>query len=114
MLCRDHGGDAEERESSGGGADAWRGAFLRAPYLRDTFVAIGILSETFETAITWERFPAFHAAVLEAARSAAGERALVSCRFTHVYPEGPAPYYTVLAPARRGEEVDQWWEIKRA
>ena len=41
---------------------SWREAFLRAPYLRDVFVAMGVISETFETAITWERFPAFHAA----------------------------------------------------
>ena len=37
---------------------SWREAFLRAPYLRDTFVAMGVLSETFETAITWDRFEA--------------------------------------------------------
>jgi alkyldihydroxyacetonephosphate synthase len=37
---------------------------------------------------------------------------MVSCRFTHVYPDGPAPYFTVLAPARRGSEVEQWDEIK--
>ena len=36
------------------------------------------------------------------------------CRFTHVYPDGPAPYYTVLAPARRGAELEQWDEIKAA
>ncbi len=36
------------------------------------------------------------------------------CRFTHVYPDGPAPYFTVLAPARRGEEVEQWATVKRA
>ena len=34
----------------------WRDAFLQAPYLRDTLVAAGILAETFETAITWDRF----------------------------------------------------------
>ena len=34
-------------------------------------------------------------------------------RFTHVYADGPAPYYTVIAPGRRGEEVRQWDEIKR-
>ena len=39
---------------------------------------------------------------------------MVMCRFTHVYPDGPAPYYTVLAPARRGDEVAQWDEIKAA
>jgi alkyldihydroxyacetonephosphate synthase len=111
-LCREHGGEVEERGDGGGGAEAWRGAFLRAPYLRDTFVAMGVLSETFETSITWERFGAFHEQVVGAVRTVAGERALVSCRFTHVYPDGPAPYFTVLAPARRGEEVEQWAEIK--
>jgi alkyldihydroxyacetonephosphate synthase len=38
----------------------------------------------------------------------------VSCRFTHVYPDGPAPYFTVLAPAIRGGEVAQWDEVKAA
>ena len=38
----------------------------------------------------------------------------LTCRFTHVYPDGPAPYYTVLGPARRGGEVEQWDEIKAA
>ena len=38
----------------------------------------------------------------------------MTCRFTHVYPDGPAPYYTVLAPGRRGEELEQWAHIKAA
>jgi alkyldihydroxyacetonephosphate synthase len=49
----------------------------------------------------------------EAVRAACGS-GRVFCRFTHVYPDGPAPYFTVLAPARRGEEVEQWWAVKRA
>jgi len=102
--------------------ETWRSAFLLAPYLRDTFVACGVLSETFETAITWDRFEEFHANVMEAVKAkvaevcnapAAGDGApRVSCRFTHVYPDGPAPYFTVLAPAVRGGEVEQWDEIK--
>ena len=103
---------------------AWRSAFLLAPYLRDTFVACGVLSETFETAITWDRFEDFHATTMEAVRRkvaavceapAEGPGApRVSCRFTHVYPDGPAPYFTVMAPAVRGGEVEQWDEIKAA
>jgi alkyldihydroxyacetonephosphate synthase len=104
--------------------DAWRSAFLFAPYLRDTFVACGVLSDTFETAITWDRFEEFHASAMDAARAKVGEvcdapangvgAPRVSCRFTHVYPDGPAPYFTVMAPAVRGGEVEQWDEIKAA
>ena len=143
-VCRNHGGDPGEMKRSGAqqpgpearrgspappeqGDDpvnAWRHAFLFAPYLRDSLVACGVLSDTFETAITWDRFPDFHAEVMKTARRAvAGVTGApadgpgsprISCRFTHVYPDGPAPYYTVLAPARRGDEVAQWDEIKAA
>jgi alkyldihydroxyacetonephosphate synthase len=118
QCCGDHGGAWERRGEKGSDAvGSWREAFLRAPYLRDTFVAMGVFSETFETAITWERFPQFHAEVSERASAAVGEvcgAGTVTCRFTHVYPDGPAPYYTILAPARRGSELQQWAEIKAA
>jgi alkyldihydroxyacetonephosphate synthase len=116
-LCRDHGGTGDAKTAKAGDAvGAWRQAFLRAPYLRDIFVAAGIISDTFETAITWDRFPAFHASVMSAATRAVAEvcgGGRVTCRFTHVYPDGPAPYFTVLAPARRGAELEQWDAIKR-
>jgi alkyldihydroxyacetonephosphate synthase len=37
----------------------------------------------------------------------------VTCRFTHAYPDGPAPYYSIIAPSRRGAQLDQWSEIKQ-
>jgi len=126
-MAREHHGAPGEVRGAGGGEDsvgAWRGAFLLAPYLRDTFVACGVLSETFETAITWDRFEDFHARVMETARRVTAEVSgapadgpgspRISCRFTHVYPDGVAPYFTVLAPAIRGGEVEQWDEIKAA
>src|SRR5581483_8075342 len=113
------GGD---RSPAGDAVASWRSAFLAAPYLRDTFVSLGVLSDTFETAITWDRFREFHARVMNSARAAIAEACgtppggpgspRLSCRFTHVYPDGPAPYYTVLCPAKRGGEVEQWDEIK--
>lgn len=117
-CCGEHGGDSsDEAERSGDTVEGWRSAFIRAPYLRDTLVAIGVLCETFETAVTWDRFPALHQAVLKRAREAvidACGAGTVTCRLTHVYPDGPAPYFTVLAPARRGEELEQWAQIKCA
>ena len=109
-VCRSHGGRV--REGSGGGGGAWRDAFLRAPYLRDTFVALGVLSETFETAVTWDRLPALVSAVKAAVVDAQGGAGSVTVRLTHAYPDGAAPYFTVLAPARRGSEEEQWLELK--
>jgi alkyldihydroxyacetonephosphate synthase len=101
----------------GQAAGEWRQTFLRMPYLRNVYPALGVLAETFETAITWEAFERFHDSVLAAAGQAARQecgRALVMCRLAYAYPDGAAPYYTVLAPVRRGEEVAQWDAIKRA
>jgi alkyldihydroxyacetonephosphate synthase len=120
-LCEGHGGRARPREEGersarerGQAEGAWRDAFLQAPYLRDTLVAAGIFVETFETAVTWDRFDGLVAGVRERAREALGGEGVVTCRLTHVYPDGAAPYFTVLAPARRGDELAQWDELKAA
>jgi alkyldihydroxyacetonephosphate synthase len=125
-CARDHGGcvppgggttRTSEEGARDGAAGAWRKAFLDGPYLRDALVAMGMVSETFETAVTWDRFPEFHAGVLAAAEDAlrrACGAGRVTCRFTHVYPDGAAPYYTVIAPGRRGAELEQWATVKAA
>jgi alkyldihydroxyacetonephosphate synthase len=125
-CCGDHGGApaeppkyrrAGEEGERGAGVDAWRNAFVQAPYLRDTMIAAGVLSETFETAITWDRLGEFVATVGDRARDALRDvygAGSVTCRFTHVYPDGAAPYFTLLAPARRGSELEQWDEVKAA
>ncbi len=125
-CCRDHGGEVPEgagrtkeagEERGNDAADAWRRVFLSAPYLRDHLVLSGFISETFETAITWERFEAFDLEVRKCVEEALARvcgGGTLSCRFTHVYPDGPAPYYTVLAPARPHSQIEQWDEIKAA
>ncbi len=126
-LCRELGAElpasavktrSDEEKVDGGAAAAWRAAFLRAPYLRDELVRLGVLVDTFETAVTWDRFEALHAAVVAAATASARDsgaaRAIVTCRITHAYPDGAAPYFTVIAPATRGRELRQWDAIKAA
>jgi alkyldihydroxyacetonephosphate synthase len=107
--------------TAGAGRDdasgAWRSAFLQMPYVRDVLTRMAMISETFETACTWDRFAEFEAGVRGAALDAAreiGGTASVTCRFTHVYPDGPAPYFTVMTAGRRGSELEQWDEIKSA
>jgi alkyldihydroxyacetonephosphate synthase len=78
---------------------------------------MGIVGDTFETAITWDRWPAFDAAIRQAMSEALTRvcgGGTLSCRFTHVYPDGPAPYYTFQGLGRRGGEIEMWRELKRA
>ncbi|MFD9572026.1 FAD-binding oxidoreductase [Streptomyces sp. NPDC059982] len=129
-LARSHGGRTGTRPGGGsgrgdGGADggsgdaavgAWRAAFLRMPYLRDGLARMGAVAETFETAATWDRVPGLIEAVRtevgRAALKATGHPAMINCRLTHVYPDGAAPYFTVLAAGRPGDEVGLWDDLK--
>jgi alkyldihydroxyacetonephosphate synthase len=115
-ICAGHRGEVQEKEDRDPGA-VWRAAFLRGPHLRDAVVRLGLVAETFETAVTWDRFGQFHEGVLAAVRQAVDRTCgggVVSCRFAYVYPDGPAPYYSVYAPGRPGQELEQWDEIKLA
>ena len=38
----------------------------------------------------------------------------VTARITHIYPDGPAPYYSFTALGKPGSELSQWAEIKMA
>jgi alkyldihydroxyacetonephosphate synthase len=126
-ICRDLGGVWDEsqaatvRESPQPGsprknqvdasqdpAETWKRNFVAAPYLRDQMVLRGWIMETFETATTWTRFADLHRGVKEALMRAVeadsagvfggdSSRCFITTRFTHVYPDGPAPYFTVVA-----------------
>lgn len=139
-LCRDHGGvvaddavsirhDPVDPDDDAGGAgrvgaeEAWRSSFLRAPYRRDALISLGAVVETFETACLWSRFAATDAAIragIEAAMAECGLEGIVSMRITHVYPDGLAPYYTVLARPSGGattsasDRVARWDAVKCA
>ena len=112
-LILDHGGRQHPNESA---ALAWRMAFIRMPYARELTVPLNVINDTFESAVTWDKFEAFHVAVSaatkEAIEEATGRPGMVSTRFTHVYPDGPAPYYTINALGTPGRLIEQWQHIK--
>jgi alkyldihydroxyacetonephosphate synthase len=118
-IALDHGGWVlAPREEHRDASQAWRAAFLRMPYQRDALARRSLVVETFETACTWDRYDALHQAVTDAAQAAladvCGGLGILTSRFTHVYPDGPAPYYTVYASGRWGSTVAQWDDIKAA
>jgi alkyldihydroxyacetonephosphate synthase len=115
-ICRGRGGELPEQQTSDAAA-IWRDAFLRGPHIRDAIAQLGLVHETFETAVTWDRFWEFHHGVLDAVKQATQQvcgGGAFSCRFAYVYPDGPSPYYSVYAPGRPGQELEQWDAIKQA
>lgn len=109
--------EAGERSGDGDGAGAWREAFIDMPYLLNVMASMGMVADTFETACTWDNFERLHTNVIAEVRRAMKDacgNGFISCRFTHVYPDGPAPYFTFIAPGRHGAEAEQWMTIKRA
>lgn len=114
--CFDFGAAKSGSGHLAGTAGAWRNAFIRMPYFKTLTVGLGLVSDTFETSITWERFHGFHdvikreteAAIVEAT----GRAGTVTCRFTHCYPDGPAPYFTFQGLGSHGELEAQWRHIK--
>jgi alkyldihydroxyacetonephosphate synthase len=120
--CAGSGGSIDDeaiRSSSRGDgrdltADTYKRSFFRAPYMRDELILRDVFVETYETAVVWSGVDALVEAVREAVRHTVQGPHLVTLRLTHVYPDGCAPYFTVIAPARVGREVEQWWELKHA
>eukprot|EP00927_Polykrikos_kofoidii_P072239 TRINITY_DN68380_c0_g1_i1.p1 TRINITY_DN68380_c0_g1~~TRINITY_DN68380_c0_g1_i1.p1 ORF type:complete len:583 (+),score=78.10 TRINITY_DN68380_c0_g1_i1:63-1751(+) len=133
QICKDAGGEVPSasaggsfvRRGKGGGeregiAGKWGSGFMRGGYMFTVAAAAGGLLNTFETATTWDRFfGGFHTQVLAAVRRALQEHCgggVVTCRFTHIYPDGPAPYYTIMAPGNTtpsDQRTEQWLKIKR-
>jgi alkyldihydroxyacetonephosphate synthase len=73
--------------------------------------------ETVETSQTWSGLGRVHGAVggaINHALDAQGTPGLVFCHLSHAYPDGASLYFTVVARARRGDEVEQWRAVKRA
>ena len=113
-------GAASHLDTGENEAQSWRNAFLRMAYWRNRFAAFGVIADAVETAITWDRFPAFYRTITSEMNRAiteiTGHGCSFSCRLTHIYPDGPAPYFTFYAVGdTRGNlhnSLEKWKRIK--
>jgi alkyldihydroxyacetonephosphate synthase len=100
-----------------GAGNSWVRHRFSGAYLRDTLLDAGLLVETLETATTWSKLPGLYSGVgaaLSESLQRDGKRPLVGCHISHLYPTGASLYFTVLAAAQSGREVEQWTDAKRA
>ncbi len=126
-IARDHQGLVDDEDvliddgtgrvtGRGGAVGSWRESFIGVNAGMTN--GLGLMGDTFETAVTWDQWPAFDAMVRsrvgQALKDVAGDAHTLSCRFTHVYPDGPAPYYTFSGLAGPGEQRSAWETVKAA
>lgn len=96
---------------------SWEHGRYQGPYLRDMLMEMGAIVETLETAHTWSRLRELHNTVGRAIRDSLASQdtpGLVFCHLSHAYADGASLYFTFVARARHGEEIEQWREVKRA
>ena len=92
---------------------SWEKARYEGPYLRDELLGMGVFVETLETAHTWSRLDELYPP--SAARCGTlGPQSIVMCHLSHAYADGASLYFTFLARATPGEEIEQWRGVKRA
>jgi alkyldihydroxyacetonephosphate synthase len=108
------GGAAALGESPG---RAWERGRFDGPYMRDELIDAGYLVETLETSHTWSRLDDLYRAVraaLDGALRAQGTPPIVMCHLSHAYRDGASLYFTFIARARTGAEIEQWRAVKTA
>jgi alkyldihydroxyacetonephosphate synthase len=96
---------------------SWEHGRYQGPYLRDALIEMGAIVETLETSHTWAKLGRLHTAVGAAIRDSLagqGTPGIVFCHLSHAYADGASLYFTFIARARYGEELEQWREVKRA
>ena len=123
-ICAEHEGrwDDTALKDKEGAADAatasWRNKFLRGPYS-----AGSMLSPAESCARRWRpplpgialpRFIGMSKPKPTApSKKLPGRQGSVTCRFTHLYPDGPAPYFTWFAYGDKARLPEQYMAIKR-
>jgi alkyldihydroxyacetonephosphate synthase len=96
---------------------AWGHGRYGGPYQRDLLMEMGATAETLETSHTWSRLGELHRAVgaaIAGALEGQGTPGFVFCHLSHAYADGASLYFTFIARARRGAELEQWAAVKKA
>ena len=102
-------------------AEQWQKTRFREPYLRDTLLDRGVGIDIFETAASWAKIDALHAAVRTVLETAIGEtvpredaRGIVMSRLTYASPQGASLRFTAVFPRKLEGDLEQWSRIKNA
>lgn len=84
----------------------WLAQKYSSAYLRDPLMDIGIMTDTFETAVTWENLLPLWKLVREYLETR--EKSHIMAHISHVYENGANLYFTFLSPMKKGNEIEDY------
>jgi len=84
----------------------WLKQRYSSAYLRDPLMDIGIMTDTIETAVTWENLIPLWKAVR--AYLTTRKKTIVMVHISHVYENGSNLYFTFLSPMIKGDEINDY------
>lgn len=92
--------------SGGKPAKDWLKQRYSSAYMRDPLMDIGIMTDTVETAVTWDKLLPLWKAVRTYLELR--EKTHVMAHISHVYENGANLYFTFLSPMKKGAELEDY------
>jgi len=99
-----------------GAGNEWYHGRYDHPYLRDIMFGWGVMTDTLETATTWDNIMNLYRTVKKAISDALADydsRSIVTCHLSHSYITGSSLYFIFLGQVAQGREIEQWEHLKK-
>lgn len=95
----------------GGPTKSWLKQRFSSAYMREPMMDLGIMTDTIETAVTWDNLIALHTAVRKYVKIR--EQTVLMSHISHVYSNGANLYFTFLSPMDKGREEEDYAEFHK-
>ncbi|MCO5232030.1 MAG: FAD-binding oxidoreductase [Chitinophagales bacterium] len=93
----------------------WEHSRFGLPYLRDDLVERGVFVDTMETVVPWDKVDILRKKVqvnLQQSDAFGKAKGVILAHVSHVYTSSASIYFTVITAQQKGNEYQQWKEIK--
>jgi len=97
-IARAHGA----MSLTGGVCRSWEKGRFTDPYLRDTMMDFGIVTDTIECAVNWSNMAKVHDEVRKVCHAL--PNTIVTTHMSHCYPQGANLYFIFITPMRSADE----------
>lgn len=89
----------------------WLEQRYSSAYMRDPLMDVGIMTDTFETAVSWDKLIILWKSVR--AYLETRDKTHVMAHISHVYENGANLYFTFLSPMKKGEEIEDYLQYHK-